>query len=72
MDSYRIVSNSLKVSQMTDMSHLQQTYPLVDKHSNQKWTRNEDVFPIENGDSLIFRRVSLPEGGTPSMCHVLG
>ena len=36
-------------------------YTLVIQHSNEKWTRIEDVFPIKNGD-IPASYVSLPEG----------
>ena len=36
-------------------------YTPVNQHSNGKWTRIEDVFPIENGD-MPASYVSLPGG----------
>ena len=36
-------------------------YTPVNKHSNGKWTLNEDVFPIEHGD-IPASCVGLPEG----------
>ena len=36
-------------------------YTLVNKHSNGKWTRNEDVFSIEHGDIPLVC-LEIPEG----------
>ena len=47
--------------EIPDPFFARKAYTPVNQHSNGKWTRIEDVFPIENGD-MPASYVSLPGG----------